>query len=194
LSLLVEEKRLAIPYAFSFAERLTVGFFIGVFPVMMATKFGANPGQIGMLQAAFLVLLSLFSPLGGFLSDRWGRTWPLVLATVFYGGVLWVVGLADQSTLYFVMALGGLSGAILYPATVALTGDLAPPDKRGVAMGGFNTFGSVGMALGPVLLGFIGDVVNLSTSSAVAGITCVVVALVSLPFLLRMRRATLARL
>jgi len=45
LLLLREEKRIFIPYAFSFVERFTVGFFVGVFPLMLAMKYGMGSGR-----------------------------------------------------------------------------------------------------------------------------------------------------
>lgn len=185
LSVLREEKRLAIPYAYSLVERFTVGFFVGVFPVLMSQKFGASPGRIGILQGIFLGLFALLSPVGGLVADRWGRVWPLTLATIAYGVVLWLVGTVSEGALIPVMVLGGFCGAMLYPPTIALCGDFAPEGKRGVAMGGFNVFGSIGFAIGPVLLGLVGDLYGGAASTAAAGLTCVLTALVGLPFLRR---------
>ncbi len=185
LGVLREERRLAIPYAYALVERLTVGFFVGVFPVLISEKFGATPGSIGMLQGVFLALFALLSPLGGLVADRWGRIWPLTLATIAYGIVISLVGVVGEGALIPVMALGGICGAILYPPTIALCGDFAPEGKRGVAMGGFNVFGSIGFAIGPVLVGLIGDLYGGPASTAAVGLVCVVTALVGLPFLRR---------
>ena len=188
LAVLNEEKFLAIPYAYSLVERLTVGFFVGIFPLLMSSKFGSTPAQVGMYQGIFLLFFALLSPLGGLLSDRVGRVKPLLGAMACYGVVLWGLGLANQGMLFPLMALGGLLGAIFYPATIALVGDLAPVDKRGVAMGGFNVFGSLGFAAGPFLLGLVGDSINLSACSAVAGLFCLVLVLASFPFFRAYRR------
>jgi len=59
LTLLREEKRIFIPYGFSFVEWFTVGFFVGVFPLMLAIKYGLGPGIIGMYMAAFLIPFAL---------------------------------------------------------------------------------------------------------------------------------------
>ncbi len=47
-----------------------------------------------------------------------------------------------------VMVLGGIMGALMYPPSAALAGDLANPAKRGTAMGEFNLFGSLRFAVG----------------------------------------------
>jgi DHA1 family tetracycline resistance protein-like MFS transporter len=48
-------------------------------------------------------------------------------------------------------------GALMYPSSAALAGDLADPAKRGIAMGGFNLFGSLGFAVGPFIGGVIAE-------------------------------------
>ncbi len=83
------------------------------------------------------------------------------------------------------MALGGLSGPILYPPSVALVGDYASPGQRGVAMGGFNLAGSAGFAAGPLLFGLIADAYGLLAIPLVAGSLCLIVAAGAAPLLLR---------
>jgi DHA1 family tetracycline resistance protein-like MFS transporter len=74
LLLLREEKKIFIPYAFSFVERFTVGFFVGVFPLMLAMEYGMSSGSIGMYMAAFLIPFALLQyPLGA-ISDKIGRS------------------------------------------------------------------------------------------------------------------------
>jgi MFS family permease len=69
-----EEKKIFIPYAFSFVERFTVGFFVGVFPLMLAMEYGMSSGSIGMYMAAFLIPFALLQyPLGA-ISDKIGRS------------------------------------------------------------------------------------------------------------------------
>lgn len=185
LALLRIQRSLAIPYAFSFMERLTVGFFIGVFPLLLGERFGLGPARVGMYQGAFLFTFALLSPLGGILADRLGRAVPLVVAGILYGTVLALVGVSSEAMLWLVMVAGGVLGAMLLPATVALTGDMAPVGQRGVAMGGFNVFGSIGFAVGPVVFSFVADTLGMQASSAAAGLSSLLVATLCLPFLFR---------
>lgn len=87
-----------------------------------------------------------------------------------------------------VMVLGGIVGALMYPPSAVLAGDLANPAKRGTAMGGFNLFGSLGFAVGPFIGGLIADKYGFQASFAVAGVTVVVIVLVFLPLLIRIGR------
>jgi MFS transporter, DHA1 family, tetracycline resistance protein len=185
LSVLREQPKLAIPYAFSFLDRLTVGFFIGPFLLLMNEIYRVGPAQRGIYLAVFLGCFALFSPLGGILSDRLGRARPMLIGTAIYGVTLLLVGRVSPEMLYVVMAVGGLSGAVLYPPSIALVGDYAGQAQRGVAMGGFNLSGSVGFALGPVLFSLIADRFGTLTPPLVAGGLCLLASVVAAPLLLR---------
>lgn len=188
LLLLREEKRIFIPFAFSFVERFTVGFFVGVFPIMLAMKYGMDSGTIGMYMAAFLIPFALLQyPLGA-ISDKIGRVPPLVVGSILYGITVANVGIVEPPMLAYVMIFGGIVGALMYPPSAALAGDLADPAKRGTAMGGFNLFGSLGFAVGPFIGGLIADKYSFQASFAVAGLTVIIIALIFLPFLIRIGR------
>jgi MFS family permease len=192
-----EEKKLMIPYAYGFVDRLTVGFFVYVFTIFMADldKFNASPGEIGMYQAAFLFPFALLQYPFGKLSDRIGRWQPLVFGSLFYGIVMATIGFTrdfgedDGRIILVPVMIGcGVLGAMMFPPSVALSGDLAPKDKRGAAIGGFNVFGSLGFAVGPILGGYIAEYGSYKLAFIVGGITEVAVALITLPFLLRLAK------
>ena len=180
-----EQPRLIIPYAFSFLDRLTVGFFISTFILLVRDVYRFDAAQAGAYLGIFLGCFALFSPLGGILSDRLGRAKPMLIGTAIYGVTLLLIGRVPPEMLYAVMAIGGLSGAILYPPSIALVGDYAPSGKRGVAMGGFNLAGSTGFALGPLLFGLIADAFGLLATPLVAGALCLLASAVAAPLLLR---------
>ena len=83
----------------------------------------------------------------------------------------------------------GFLGAMMFPPSVALSGDLAPKDKRGAAIGGFNVFGSMGFAVGPLLGGYVAYYYSYKLAFIVGGATEVAVALITLPFLLRLAKS-----
>jgi MFS family permease len=188
LMLLKEEKRIFIPYAFSFIERFTVGFFVGVFPLMLAINYGLEPGTIGMYMAAFLIPFALLQYPFGVISDKIGRVLPLIVGSILYSIIVISVGFTAPPLLILVMVVGGVAGALMYPPSAALAGDFADPAKRGTAMGGFNLFGSLGFAIGPFVGGLIADSYGFHVSFAVAGLAVFLVALVFLPLLISVGR------
>lgn len=190
LHLLFTERRLFVPYIFSFVDRFTVGFFVSVFPLYLGTVHGAEPALIGMLMFAFLLPFALLQYPSGRLSERTGRATPIILGSVVYGLCVVGIGYLDLSVLWFVMVIGGIFGAFMFSPSAALTGDIAPEDKRGVAMGGFNFFGSLGFVVGPFAGGLIADTYGFGASFAFAGMSEIVIALVFIPALLRLTQKT----
>jgi MFS family permease len=187
LAVFKDYPRLAIPYSFSLLDRLTVGFFVGQFPVLASQVYGLTPRERGIYLAVFLACFALLSPLGGMLSDRIGRVKPMLAGTVIYGLMLMLVGRVGPELLYVVMAVGGISGAMLYPPSIAMVGDYAGPRQRAVAMGGFNLAGSIGFAIGPLLFSLVADLFGLLAPPLVAGALCLLAAAIAAPLLWRAR-------
>jgi MFS family permease len=93
------------------------------------------------------------------------------------------------------MFVVGVLGAVMSPATLALVTDLAGAGERGVAMGGFNVFGSLGFLAGVVVGGSVAGAYGYPAAFLVAGGLEIAVALVALPVFVRLsvaRTATFA--
>jgi MFS family permease len=188
---------LAVPYAFGFVDRLTAGFFALVGTLYFRSAFEATPATTGLLLGAFFVPFALLQYPFGVLSDRIGRTTPIVAGSALYGVGVVLVGLAPSVPLVAAaMVTVGVLGALMAPATMALVTDLAGSGERGAAMGGFNIFGSVGFLVGIVGGGTAADAFGFETAFLLAGGLELLLALATLPFLLRLdvdRRALFAR-
>jgi MFS family permease len=140
---------LRVPYAFGFVDRMTAGFFalVGVF--YFRDTFGLDATGAGLALAAFFVPFALLQYPLGVLSDRVGRFVPVVVGSVAYGFAIVAVGLAPSLSLAVaLMLVVGAAGALVAPATMALVADVAAPEERGAALGGFNVFGSLGFLVG----------------------------------------------
>lgn len=188
LRMLFKEHRLLVPYAFSFIDRFTVGFFVSIFPLYLGTVHNTEPATIGLLMFAFLLPFALLQYPGGRLSDRTGRAAPIIIGSIAYGLCILGIGYINVASLWFVMVIGGMFGALMFSPSAALTGDIAPADKRGAAMGGFNFFGSLGFVVGPFTGGLIADTYGFGVSFAFAGLSEIVIALIFMPALLRITR------
>jgi len=181
--------QLLVPFAFGFIDRYTAGFFALVGTLYFREAFELSPGATGLVLAAFFAPFALFQYPFGVLSDRIGRTVPIVAGSAVYGLVVIGVGAAPRIEL---VALGmvavGVVGALMAPATMALVTDLAPPDERGAAMGGFNVFGSVGFLAGVLVGGTVADRFDFFTAFLVTGGIEIGVAALTIPFFLRLER------
>ena len=178
---------LFVPYAFGFIDRLTAGFFALVGTLYFRTAFDASPGTTGLLLGAFFVPFALLQYPFGVLSDRIGRVAPIVAGSALYGIGVVLVGVAPTVTAAAgAMVAVGVLGALMAPATMALVTDLAAADQRGVAMAGFNVFGSVGFLVGIVGGGTAASLVGFDAAFLGVGGLEVLLAVTTLPLLLRL--------
>ncbi|WP_425491787.1 MFS transporter [Halohasta salina] len=178
---------LGVPFAFGFVDRLTAGFFslVGVF--YFGDAFGLDAAGVGIALALFFLPFALLQyPLGS-LSDRIGRFLPVVAGSVGYGISIIAVGLASRVEVAMgLMVLVGVAGAFVAPATMALVTDLVDPAERGVAMGGFNVFGSLGFLAGFLIGGVVGASTDYLTAFLVVGALEITIAVVALPAVRRL--------
>jgi len=181
---------LSLPYAFGFLDRFTAGFFALVGTLYFRTVFGLDPGTTGLLLACFFAPFALLQYPFGVLSDRVGRTAPIVAGSACYGVGVIAVGQASTVPLAAAgMVAVGMLGALMAPATMALVTDLAATDERGVAMAGFNAAGSLGFLAGVVVGGTAAGAYGYPAAFLVAGGLEVALALATLPAFLRLDAA-----
>ena len=186
IKVLSEERKLAIPYVFSFVDRFTVAFFILAFPLYLFDAFGFSIAERGLYQALLLFPFILLQYPFGKLSDKIGRTLPLIIGSFFYGLEMCLVGFVGRTTLIALMLCCGVFAAMMFPSTIALAGDLSPRNKRGTAIGGFNVFGSLGFVAGFSAAGILSDMYGYCTSFILGGFSEMLVALVAIPFLVKL--------
>jgi EmrB/QacA subfamily drug resistance transporter len=146
------------------------GIFV-FFPIYMQNLLGWSPVQAGAALLPWTILIVIFAPIAGKLSDHVGSRWLMAagmttvglccleLSTVSVGSSFW--------RLLPGFILGGLGMAfVMTPMSAAVMG-AAPVDKAGVASGVLNTFRQVGVALGIAITGAI--VTNREAAALRAG-------------------------
>lgn len=178
---------LSIPYAFGFVDRLTAGFFALVGTLYFQETFGLGAGTTGLLLACFFAPFAILQYPMGALSDRIGRTVPIVVGSVCYGGGILLVGASPSvPTAAIAMAGVGVLGALVAPATMALVTDLADESERGVAMAGFNLAGSLGFLGGFLIGGTVAGSYGYDLAFLVVGGLEIAIAVVTVPVFLRL--------
>ncbi|MGQ4556213.1 MFS transporter [Halobellus sp. GM3] len=171
---------LAVPYAFGFIDRMTAGFFALVGVYYFRDAFGLDAAGAGLALAAFFVPFALLQYPAGILSDRIGRAVPVVVGSICFGLGIVAVGLAPViGVAVAAMVTVGALGALVAPATMALVTDVASPETRGAALGGFNVFGSLGFLAGFLLGGMTTSTAGYLAAFAVVGLSEVAIALVA---------------
>ena len=186
LATLSDRPVLGVPYVFGFVDRFTAGFFALVGTVYFREAFGLDAAATGVMLGLFFAPFALLQYPFGVLSDRIGRTVPIVAGSALYGFAVLGVGLSPTVEVAgAAMVLVGVIGALMAPATMALVTDLSPDDGRGTAMAGFNVFGSLGFLAGILVGGTVADQFGFLAAFVVAGALETGIALVSIPAFLR---------
>ncbi|HTS73617.1 MAG TPA: MFS transporter [Gaiellaceae bacterium] len=134
------------------------GIFV-FFPIYMQTYLGWSPVQAGAALLPWTVMIVIFAPIAGKLSDRVGSRWLMAggMTTVAVCCLLLsTTGLHSSFwNLLPAFLLGGLGMSfVMTPMSAAAMG-AAPVAKAGVASGVLNTFRQVGVALGIAIMGAI---------------------------------------
>jgi len=153
-------------------NNLNDGIAWGIFPLFFAAH-GLNVQHIGVIKAVYPFVWAGGQLVSGPLSDRWGRKGLIV-------GGMWVQALAHP-----LIALGagvsawatGLGGAVLlgagtamvYPALLAVVGDIAHPNWRARSFSIYRFWRDMGYAVGAFLAGMIGNWLGLNWAIHVAG-------------------------
>ncbi|HET7806975.1 MAG TPA: MFS transporter [Gaiellaceae bacterium] len=134
------------------------GIFV-FFPIYMQTFRGWSPTQAGAALLPWTLMVVIFAPIAGKLSDHVGSRW------LISGGMsvvaiccLWLSTVTVDSSFWHMLPgfiLGGLGMSfVMTPMSAAAMG-AAPVAKAGVASGVLNTFRQVGVALGIGITGAI---------------------------------------
>jgi EmrB/QacA subfamily drug resistance transporter len=148
---------------------ILVGLMLGM---LAACLDGTIVSTCGTIIAADLGGLSLYSwmftaymlcetiaiPIGGKLSDLYGRKPFFILGmSLFLGGSI-VAGLSTSMEMFILCrAVQGVGGGILMPVATAAIADLYSPLERGKMQGIMGAVFGLGTALGPVIGGLITD-------------------------------------
>lgn len=201
LGLLRRNPGLWVAFAYAFIDRLCVGVVITTFGLFLADVHGLDPGARSRLMLMFLLPFALLVYPAGRLVDRVGRIWPLAGGSIAFGVLFACYGLVPLKILSTVMVLSGITSAIMFAPNLTLIADLTPQQQRGAAYTGFNVAGSLGFVLGPLFAGGLFAFMShhgtnqaaYETTFIATGCAEILVALLTLPWLLKMKRANLTR-
>ncbi len=171
-------KPLLVIFITVFIDLIGFGMIIPLNPYL-ATEFGADPLQVGLLMTIYSLMQFLFAPFWGQISDRFGRR-PVILLTLV-GVALAHFGFAfadSYFSLFVARALAGFFGANIATA-MAYIADVTPEKERSKGMGLIGAAFGLGFMLGPFFGGIFGQVglwlgeappFGLSFAAVVAGI------------------------
>ena len=150
---------------------IQVGVLVFLFPLYLFTRAGFGPKAVGTVVSLSVLgrLMALW--LGGTASDRWGRMRVLVPGLLVYAALL-----AGTSQLTQPVGLGicsfavGAAAGFVAAIPTALTSDQVERSLQGIAIGWLRTMSDSGQIVGPLAMGALADVLDLSAPFLVGAV------------------------
>ena len=142
---------------------------------LYAARLGGREADVGLMVGVFAFSAMLIRPLAGWLADRVGRR-PLVLlgSAVFAAASSAYPAVGGIGTLLALRVFHGVGMGFGPTAATVVVADVAPPARRGEAMGVFGLTMSAGLAFAPYLgielLNRAGFASTFLVSAALAGV------------------------
>ncbi|RLF10948.1 MAG: hypothetical protein DRJ62_04370, partial [Thermoprotei archaeon] len=149
---------LTTAYLCAFIGPFGGNMIISMFPVL-EELFNVDVAVISLTITLFMIPFSLFHVVTGAMSDAYGRAKVMLL-----GSSIYCMGsfLASASPVIEVLlasrVIQGVGGSMLLPVAMALIGDIVEPRRLGRAMGGFSMAVTAGVALGPLVGGYMASI------------------------------------
>lgn len=161
------------------------------FTTVFAVELGASPTQLGILSFASGTALAAASYFAGrSLVPRFGSKATIVAGFALAAVSVLLFPLANGvATLVVLQMCVSLGTGSAFPTLMALSIQTVPEERRGTAMGFFQSLYSLGMFGGPVIGGLLGGALGLSAIFAGAGLLAAIGALGAVRFI---RSATTA--
>jgi len=153
----------------------TAGFSL-VFPFLPlyvkelgVSSFGSIEFWSGLVFSSQAVTMMFTAPIWGIIADRYGRKPMLIRASLGGAIIVGAMGFAQNAEqLVLLRTIQGLVSGVI-AASNALVAASAPPEKSGEALGLMQTGTWIGIAIGPLVGGVLGDAFGFRESFWITG-------------------------
>jgi len=157
------ERNLLITSILAVLVQLIAFATYNTFTANHAVSVGASASQIGYLHVALLSpSIALNFCLSKFILKRVDAKYLVVLG--FAVTALYCMAVPFTTAvwqLYLTQMLGGIGNTLTYSLLMGLSVQKVSQEKRGAAMGFHQSIYGVGMTIGPLVMGFLTDTINL---------------------------------
>jgi MFS family permease len=150
---------------------IQVGVLVFLFPLYLFTRAGFGPKAVGTVVSLSVLgrLMALW--LGGTASDRWGRMRVLLPGLLVYAALLaGTLQLTQPVSLGICSFAVGAAAGFVAAIPTALTSDQVERSLQGIAIGWLRTMSDGGQIVGPLAMGALADVLDLSAPFLVGAV------------------------
>jgi EmrB/QacA subfamily drug resistance transporter len=119
-------------------------------------ELGATLEQLEWTVNAYTLTFAVFLITGAALGDRFGRRRMFVVGIAIFTAFSALAAMSTSVEMLLVGRMGqGIGAAIVTPLTLTLLSAAVPPERRGMALGGWGAVGGLAIAIGPLVGGAI---------------------------------------
>lgn len=153
------------------AQLITFATIFGFTPII-ATNLGANNFELGLLTTVYNLPQILFSALAGIVFVKYLGAKKTLLIGFGLSTALCIMTpfVPNLTVLYFVQVFNGIGRAMTFPMLMGLVIQDVDSNLRTTAMGFYQAIYGIGMIIGPILLGAIGDQFGLMAGFVFTGL------------------------
>lgn len=170
LLILKNKDILVVSVLATLSQLITYSTAFGFTP-LVASSLGANNFQLSMVAIAFNFPQIAFAALSGILFvKRLGEKTTLMIGFCISTILCMLTPFASSvSMLYVIQTISGIANAMTFPLLMGLAIQNVASDLRTTIMGFFQAMYGIGMIVGPILIGSVGDQFGLATGFIVTG-------------------------
>jgi len=129
---------------------------VEAYVILYADSLNFNPWIIGVIPAILTLMLVVFKPLMGSISDKVGRRLIIIAGLLLGGGISLLIPLTTGYIWLILILCGfGIGMAMVISSTAAYVSDLSKRENYGAAIGTLSTIMDIGQTIGPILGGYI---------------------------------------
>ena len=125
----------------------------------LQSSLRASLPEIYLSIPAFMFPFALLQLFSGSLSDAWGRKSVLMSGLLIYSFSSLGIALIDNLFGFLMLRIAqGVGNAFIAPVSLAMLGDISDKNRYGVSMGFYGSFTTAGIAIGPLVAGFLTEI------------------------------------